>query len=69
MMQIIIKLIEFFLNPGLIPTQRDLMHPKIFLMLTQSRFENIKPVSHVSADAGGGSKIMEKMLTSYFNAP
>ena len=43
MIQIIIKLIEFLLHPGLIPSQRNLMDKKIFLMLTKSRFENIKP--------------------------
>ena len=42
MIQIIIKLIEFFLNPGLIPSQRDQMHQKVFLLLTKSMFENIK---------------------------
>ena len=41
-MKIIIKLIEFFLNPGLIPSQRDLMPQKIFLIKTKGMFENAK---------------------------
>ena len=39
---IIIKLIEFFLNPGKITSKKDQMHQKFFLMLTNSMFENIK---------------------------
>ena len=42
MIQIIINLIEFFLNPGKIPSQKDQMHQKIFIMLTKSMFENGK---------------------------
>ena len=42
MMQIIIKLKEFFLNPGLIPSQRDQMPQKFFPLLTKSMFENLK---------------------------
>ena len=43
MIKIIIKLIEFFLNSGLIPSQKDKMPQKIFPMLTKIMFENIKP--------------------------
>ena len=42
MLQIIIKLIDFFLDPRLIPSKRDQMHQKVFLLLTKSIFENIK---------------------------
>ena len=42
MWQTIIRLIEFFLNHGLIPSQKDQMHQKIVIMLTKSIFENIK---------------------------
>ena len=42
MIKIIIKLIEFFLNSGLIPSQKDQMPQKIFPMLTKIMFENIK---------------------------
>ena len=40
MIKIIIKLIEFFLNPGLFPSQGDQMPQKVFLILTKSMFEN-----------------------------
>ena len=40
--QIIIKLKEFFLNPALILSQRDQMPQQIFPMLTKSMFQNIK---------------------------
>ena len=33
--------IEFFLKPGLIPSQRDQLPQKIFLMLTKSVFDNL----------------------------
>ena len=42
MIQIIIKLIEFFLNPGLIPSQRDQMSQKLSLIFIKSMLENIK---------------------------
>ena len=42
MIQIIIKLIEFFLNPGLIPSQRDQMPQKLSLIFIKSMLENIK---------------------------
>ena len=42
MIQIIINLVEFFQNLGLIPTQREQMPQKVLLMLTKSVFENIK---------------------------
>ena len=42
MRPIIIKLIEFFLIPGIIPSQKFKMHQKIFLILTKSMFKNIK---------------------------
>ena len=42
MIQIIIKLIEFFLNPGLIPSQRDQMPQKLSLIFIKSMMENIK---------------------------
>ena len=42
MIQIIIKLIEFSLNPGLIPSQRDQMSQKLSLIFIKSMLENIK---------------------------
>ena len=42
MIQIIIQLIEFFLNPGLIPSQRDQMSQKLSLIFIKSMLENIK---------------------------
>ena len=42
MIIIIINLTEIFLNPGLIPSHRDQMSHKIFLMLIKSLFETIK---------------------------
>ena len=42
MIQIIIKLIEFFLNPGLIPSQRDQMSQKISPIFIKNMLENIK---------------------------
>ena len=69
MKQIIIKLIEFFLNPRLIPSQRDPMSQKIFLILITSVFENTKcgingrQASHLLfkynvSNWGGGSKVI-----------
>ena len=37
---------EFFLNPGLIPSQRDQMHKKFLHMLTKNMFKNIKVFCH-----------------------
>ena len=42
MIQIIIKQIEFFVNPELIPSQRNEVSQKIFLLFIKNLFENIK---------------------------
>ena len=42
MIQIIIKQIEFFVNPELIPSERNEMSQKIFLVFIKNMFENIK---------------------------
>ena len=71
MIKIIIKLIEFFLNSGLIPSQKDQMPQKIFPMLTKIMFENIKrdikllssmstsiPVLHQQIRGGGSMSLL-----------
>ena len=70
MRPIIIKLIEFFLVPGIIPSQKYRMHKKIFLMLTKSIFENIKRGKKWSSSTGRqipwepGNQVPTKYISS-----
>ena len=62
MIKIIIKLIEFFLNSGLIPSQKDQMPQKIFPMLTKIMFENIKRDIKLSSSMSTSIKVLHQQI-------
>ena len=62
MIKMIIKLIKFFLNSGLIPSQKDQMPQKIFPMLTKIMFENIKCDIKLSSCMSTSIKVLHQQI-------